>query len=132
MFIALVIVHVLVSIVLVLVVLLQAGRGAELGAAFGGMGQANYGRAPATPLAKMTTGLAVVFMLTSLSLAFIANEKPSSSALAPSAVAPAAPAAAPAAEAPANTAAPAAPAQQAAPVAPVQQAAPVQQDAPKK
>jgi preprotein translocase subunit SecG len=96
MFVALVILHVTVSIVLVFVVLLQAGRGAELGAAFGGLGQATYGRMPATPLAKVTTGLAVVFMLTSLTLAFIANERPSASALAPSAMAPEAQAPAPA------------------------------------
>ncbi len=131
MFIALVVLHVLVSIFLVLVVLLQAGRGAELGAAFGGLGQATYGRTPTTPLAKLTTGLAVVFMVTSLTLAFIANERPTESALSPSAMAPqsgtaapggtppAAPATAPAPAAPAQTAAPAAPAQPAAPTAPV-------------
>ena len=145
MFIALVIFHVLISVVLVLVILLQAGRGAELGAAFGGLGQANYGRTPATPLAKLTTGLAVVFMITSLTLAFIANERPTESALAPSAMAPQtgtpAPGASPAAPAPtAGTPAPAAgaaaPAQTAAPAAPAatlpQMPAPAQSDAGKK
>ena|SRR5690349_7341643 len=129
MFIALVILHVIVSFILVLVVLLQTGRGAELGAAFGGLGQAQGGRAPATPLAKMTTGLAVVFMLTSLTLAFIANERPSASALSPSTMAtPSAPAPAPAAA----PAAPAAPAQGAAPAPTMpQQPAPAQAPATK-
>jgi preprotein translocase subunit SecG len=120
----------LVSVILVLVILLQAGRGAELGAAFGGLGQANYGRTPITPLAKLTTGLAVVFMLTSLTLAFIANERPTESALSPSAMSPQsgtpAPGAAPVA--PVTPAAPAATVP--APGAPAQTAAPAQTPAP--
>lgn len=79
MFLAILIVHVLVSIFLVLIVLIQTGRGAELGAAFGGMGQATYGRTQGTFLTKLTTGLAVVFMSTSLSLAFISSEQPTRS-----------------------------------------------------
>jgi preprotein translocase subunit SecG len=130
MFYALVTLHVLVSILLVLVVLLQAGRGAELGAAFGSMGQANFGRTPTTFLSKFTTGVAVVFMVTSLSLAFIAGDRPGSSVLAPAATAPQGtqPAAPPAA--PAGQPAPqgAAPAQQPAPKpsAPIQLPAPPQ------
>ncbi len=81
MFYALLIVHVLVSIFLVFVVLLQTGRGAELGAAFGGMGQTTFGRGQATFITKFTTGLAVIFMTTSLSLAFIASEQPQSSVI---------------------------------------------------
>ncbi len=81
MFLALVIIHVLVSIFLVFVVLLQTGRGAELGAAFGGMGQSTYGRGQSTFITKFTTGLAVVFMSTSLSLAFLSSERPTQSAL---------------------------------------------------
>jgi preprotein translocase subunit SecG len=91
MFIALIILHVLVSVVLVLVVLLQSGRGAELGAAFGGIGQANLARTQPTFISRFTTGLAAVFMLTSLSLALIATERPSDSLLKPQAV-PSAPA----------------------------------------
>lgn len=79
MFISLVIVHVLVSLGLIFVVLLQSGRGAELGAAFGGTGQATFGRGPATFITKFTTGLAVIFMATSLSLAFLTIEHPSNS-----------------------------------------------------
>ena len=81
MFIAILIVHVVVAISLVLIVLLQTGRGAELGAAFGGMGQATYGPGQSTFLSKVTTGLAVIFMSTSLSLAFISSERPTRSVL---------------------------------------------------
>lgn len=81
MFLALVIIHVLVSLFLVFVVLLQTGRGAELGAAFGGMGQATYGRGQSTFITKFTTGLAVIFMSTSLTLAFLTSERPSQSVL---------------------------------------------------
>jgi preprotein translocase subunit SecG len=86
----LVVLHILVSVVLVLTVLLQAGRGAELGAAFGGMGQTTYGRGQTTFIAKFTTGVAVVFMVTSLSLAFLTMERTSGSVLATGTAAPAA------------------------------------------
>jgi len=63
------IVHVAVCFVLVLVVLLQAGKGASMGAAFGGSSQTVFGSSgPSTFLGKMTTWVAVVFMLTSLAL----------------------------------------------------------------
>lgn len=81
MFYALIIIHVLVSIFLVFVVLLQTGRGAELGAAFGGMGQSTSGRGKSTFITKFTTGLAVIFMSTSLSLAFLSSEQPTQSVL---------------------------------------------------
>jgi preprotein translocase subunit SecG len=96
MFIALVVIHVLTSIILVLVVLLQSGRGAELGAAFGGVGQSQFGRTQSTFISKLTTGLAVVFMATSLGLSLVAGERPTESLLQPGAVtapAPAVPAA---------------------------------------
>ena len=83
MFYALLIVHVLASIFLVFIVLLQTGRGAELGAAFGGMGQTTFGRGQATFITKFTTAIAVVFMSTSLSLAFISSEQPTQSVLKP-------------------------------------------------
>ena len=81
MFTAIVVVHVIVSVLLVLVVLLQSGRGAELGAAFGSVGQASFGRGRPTFLSRFTKGLAVVFMSTSLVLAFMSNEAPSRSVL---------------------------------------------------
>jgi preprotein translocase subunit SecG len=120
MFIALIVLHVLTSIILVLVVLLQSGRGAELGAAFGGIGQSTFGRGQSTFISKLTTVLAVVFMATSLSLSLIASERPSQSILQPGAApAPAAPVPATPAPAPAApAAAPAAPAVPALPQTP--------------
>lgn len=52
--------------------LIQSGKGAEIGAAFGGSSQTLFGsRGAATFLNKMTTVVAIVFMLTSLALAVI-------------------------------------------------------------
>jgi len=64
--------HVLVSVVLILVVLLQTGKRADLAGAFGGGGsQTAFGtRGAATFLSKATTAAAVMFMLTSLGLSF--------------------------------------------------------------
>jgi len=63
------IIHILVSLVLIAVVLLQAGKGANMGAAFGGSSQTVFGSSgPGTFLSKMTTIVAIVFMLTSLVL----------------------------------------------------------------
>jgi preprotein translocase subunit SecG len=70
----LLIVHIIVCLFLIAIVLLQSGKGAELGATFGG-GSSNtlFGsRGAATFLSKMTTVAAVVFMITSLGLAVIA------------------------------------------------------------
>lgn len=70
---ALVVIHVLVSFLLIFIVLIQGGKGAELGAAFGGGSSQTVfgGRGAATFLNKMTTVVAVVFMLTSLTLAIV-------------------------------------------------------------
>jgi preprotein translocase subunit SecG len=70
-------VHVLVCIILILVVLLQSGKGADLAGAFGGGAtQTAFGsRGPASFLSKLTTIAAVVFMVTSLSLALIGNKR---------------------------------------------------------
>ncbi len=71
------VVHVLVCLVLILVVLLQSGKAADLAGAFGGMGsQTAFGpRGAATILSKATTISAVLFMLTSLSLAVMATRR---------------------------------------------------------
>jgi preprotein translocase subunit SecG len=63
--------HVLVSLVLIIVVLLQSGRAADLAGAFGGAGsQTAFGpRGAATILSRATEFLAIVFMVTSLALA---------------------------------------------------------------
>src|SRR4249920_652945 len=69
------IVHVLVCLFLIVVVLLQSGKAADLAGAFGGMGsQTAFGpRGSATVLSKATTIAAAVFMVTSLSLAILAT-----------------------------------------------------------
>lgn len=73
MYILLTIVHVLVCIFLIIVVLLQSGKAADLAGAFGGMGsQTAFGpRGSATLLSKATTISAIVFMFTSLSLSIV-------------------------------------------------------------
>ncbi len=72
MYALLIIVHVVVCRSLIMIVLLQTGKGADMGAAFGGASQTLFGGAgPAPLLGKITTIAAVVFMVTSLSLAYI-------------------------------------------------------------
>jgi preprotein translocase subunit SecG len=68
-------VHILVCIFLIIVVLLQSGKAADLAGAFGGMGsQTAFGpRGSATLLSKATTISAVLFMITSLSLSIMAT-----------------------------------------------------------
>jgi len=71
----LLILHVLVCIFLILIVLLQSGKGAEMGAAFGGSSQTLFGsRGAATFLNKLTTVAAVVFMITSLLLTMLTTK----------------------------------------------------------
>jgi preprotein translocase subunit SecG len=79
MFTFVLIIHVIVSFFLILIVLVQGGKGAELGAAFGGSSQTLFGaRGAATIFGKLTTVAAVVFMLTSLTLAIMAARGASS------------------------------------------------------
>jgi preprotein translocase subunit SecG len=66
--------HIIASVSIIFFVLLQSGRGAELGAAFGSVGQANSVRGSMTGVGKITTVVAIVFMLTSLSLAYLSSE----------------------------------------------------------
>ncbi|MFN7995579.1 MAG: preprotein translocase subunit SecG [Bryobacteraceae bacterium] len=75
MYILLTIVHVLVCVFLIIVVLLQSGKAADLAGAFGGMGsQTAFGpRGSATLLSKATTVSAIVFMITSLALSVLAT-----------------------------------------------------------
>ena len=69
-------IHILVCFIMIAVILLQSGKGAEMGAAFGGSSQTLFGsRGPGTFLSKMTIGAAVVFMLTSLSLAILSKHQ---------------------------------------------------------
>ncbi|HSB72553.1 MAG TPA: preprotein translocase subunit SecG [Candidatus Methylomirabilis sp.] len=113
MYIALAIFHLLVSFGLVLIVLLQSGKGADIGAAFGGGSSQTVfgGRGAATFLSKLTSAFAILFMLTSLSLAILSSQTRTSSVIedrpkqtesTPAGTAPAAPAqSAPAPQAPA-------------------------------
>jgi preprotein translocase subunit SecG len=75
--------HVIVCIILVLVVLLQSGRSADLAGAFGGGAtQTAFGsRGPASFLSKMTTIAAIIFMITSFSLSLITVKRESKSIL---------------------------------------------------
>lgn len=68
-------VHVIVCIFLIIVVLLQSGKAADLAGAFGGMGsQTAFGpRGSATLLSKATTLSAILFMVTSLTLSIMAT-----------------------------------------------------------
>ena len=68
-------IHIIVCIFLIIVVLLQSGKAADLAGAFGGMGsQTAFGpRGSATLLSKATTVSAVLFMITSLSLSILAT-----------------------------------------------------------
>ena len=69
--------HVLVCLFLIVVVLLQSGKAADLAGAFGGMGsQTAFGpRGSATLLSKATTASAILFMVTSLSLSILATRR---------------------------------------------------------
>ena len=70
--------HVLVATVLIFMVLLQKGKGADIGAAFGGASQTIFGpRGAQSFMAKITTGAAVIFMVTSLTLAISSAKKSS-------------------------------------------------------
>lgn len=71
-----VILHVFVCFLMIGAILLQSGKGAEIGAAFGGSSQTVFGsRGPANFLSKFTVVVAAVFMVTSLSLAILAKER---------------------------------------------------------
>lgn len=77
MSILLIVIHVVVCIALIMIVLLQTGKGADMGAAFGGgSSQTLFGsRGASTFLSKATTVAAIVFMLTSLTLAYVSGGK---------------------------------------------------------
>lgn len=74
------VIHVIVSIGLILVVLLQTGKGADMGAVFGGSSSTIFGSSGAGNfLTRLTTGMAIVFMITSLTLGYFSGKKLSSS-----------------------------------------------------
>jgi preprotein translocase subunit SecG len=119
MYTLIVILHVIVSVALILVILLQTGKGSDIGAVFGGgSSQTLFGSTgPTSFLSKMTAGAAIIFMLTSLFLAYFSGTGGTRSIMksggdAPVRTMPAPPAGMPAAPAgvPAMPGAPAAPA----------------------
>jgi preprotein translocase subunit SecG len=77
----LIIIHIIVCLALIMIVLLQTGKGADMGAAFGGgSSQTLFGSSGAsTFLTKATTFAAVIFMLTSLTLAYRSGHRTSDS-----------------------------------------------------
>jgi preprotein translocase subunit SecG len=77
MSILLIIIHIIVCIALIMIVLLQTGKGADMGAAFGGgSSQTLFGSTGAsTFLGKATTGAAIIFMVTSLGLAYLSSHR---------------------------------------------------------
>lgn len=90
--------HIIVCIALIMIVLLQTGKGADMGAAFGGGGsQTLFGSTGAsTFLSTATTWAAVIFMLTCLTLAYVSSHRTGSSIMKDAEIP------APAAESPAN------------------------------
>ncbi len=77
------IIHVIVCAVLIVVVLLQHGKSADIAATFGGMGsQTAFGpRGTATVFSRLTTWCAIIFMLTSMALTYITSMRGSSSVM---------------------------------------------------
>ncbi len=82
MIVLLVILHVIISLFLILVVLVQQGKGADLAGAFGGGGsQTAFGaRGATTLLHKLTTGFFIAFVITSMALAVL-QARPRSSVM---------------------------------------------------
>ena len=74
---ALLTIHIILAVVLIVLVLIQQGKGTDAGAAFGsGASSTVFGaRGNATFLNKLTTAIALSFFVTSLSLAYISSNK---------------------------------------------------------
>lgn len=69
--------HIIVTIAMIFIVLIQTGRGSEIGAVFGsGASQTLFGSSgPTGFMTKLTTIAAILFMLTSLSLAYFYSHR---------------------------------------------------------
>jgi preprotein translocase subunit SecG len=83
MYTLIVVLHVLVSIALILIILLQTGKGSDIGAVFGGgSSQTLFGSTgPTSFLSKLTAGAAIIFMITSLFLAYFSGSGGTSSSI---------------------------------------------------
>jgi preprotein translocase subunit SecG len=76
------IIHILVCIFMVSIVLLQHGKGADIGATFGGGSQSLFGtEGPVPMLNKVTTAVAVIFMVTSITLAYLSAHRTTGSVM---------------------------------------------------
>ncbi|MCX5869777.1 MAG: preprotein translocase subunit SecG [Deltaproteobacteria bacterium] len=76
------VIHVAVCLFLIVIVLLQHGKGADAGATFGGSSQSLFGSEGPLPLLnKITTTVAIVFMLTSVALAYFSSSKSTGSVM---------------------------------------------------
>ena len=75
------VIHVVAALSLILTVLLQAGKGAAMGSGWGaGSSQTMFGSSGAGNfLTKLTTGIAILFMVTSLTLAVFSTQKKTNS-----------------------------------------------------
>jgi len=75
MYTLIVILHVIVSIAMILIILLQTGKGSDIGAVFGGgSSQTLFGSTgPTSFLSKLTAGAAIIFMITSMFLAYFSG-----------------------------------------------------------
>ena len=115
MFVAVIVLHTLLCLAIIGIVLLQSGKGADIGSAFGGAGsQAVFGSmGTPTVLSKFTSIVAVLFLVTSFSLALLGSARGTSSVIretpapaptTPSGSRPASPATPPAANPPAPAA----------------------------
>jgi preprotein translocase subunit SecG len=75
-------IHVIVCFFLVIIVLLQHGKGADIGATFGGGGNTVFGtEGPVPMLNKVTTAAAIIFMVTSIGLAYFSANRGSGSVM---------------------------------------------------
>ncbi|HET9836598.1 MAG TPA: preprotein translocase subunit SecG [Candidatus Angelobacter sp.] len=86
-------IHVFVCMVLIVVVLLQHGKSADIAATFGGMGsQTAFGpRGTATVFSRLTTWCAIIFMITSITLTYLSTHRGSTGSVLENQPAPAAP-----------------------------------------
>lgn len=78
----LIVVHTIVCLFLICIVLLQHGKGADVGASFGGSSQSLFGTEGPVPLLnKITTLAAIIFMGTSITLAYMSTNKSTGSVM---------------------------------------------------
>jgi len=71
-----VLIHIMVAVAIVFVVLLQVGKGSGMGAAFGGSSESFFGSSgPSNFLEKATIVAGIIFLITSLTLAYLSGER---------------------------------------------------------